>query len=85
MHGLNVRFVDPMMEQIRRETADHKDMEKRHIKPRFAQQAWDDFAELVAFGKAPYDNIDGNRPSYFVTLSTDPSLGKRRAQGNGIE
>ncbi|HGC8067031.1 TPA: TraI/MobA(P) family conjugative relaxase [Yersinia enterocolitica] len=82
MHGLNVRFVDPMMEQIRRETADHKDMEKAYqAEVRTASR--DDFAELVAFGKAPYDNIEGNRPSYFVTLSTDQ--GERTLWGVDLE
>ncbi|MGU2008101.1 TraI/MobA(P) family conjugative relaxase [Pseudomonas aeruginosa] len=28
MHGLNVTFTDPAMEQMRRETAEHKEMEK---------------------------------------------------------
>ncbi len=28
----------------------------------------DDFAELVDFGKAPFEHVKGNRKSYFVTL-----------------
>lgn len=67
MHGFKVRFADPAMEQVRRDTAEHKAMEE-------AFQAETDgstggrHAELVAHGKAPFEHVEGNRKSYFVTV-----------------
>lgn len=67
MHGFKVRFADPAMEQVRRDTAEHKAMEQ-------AFQAETDgstggrHAELVAHGKAPFEHVQGNRKSYFVTV-----------------
>ena len=67
MHGLKVTFTDPAMEQMRRETAEHKEMEKA-FQAEIKASSRDDFAELVDFGKAPFEHVKGNRKSYFVTL-----------------
>lgn len=67
MHSLKVTFTDPAMEKMRRETAEHKDMEKA-FQAEIKASSHDDFAELVDFGKAPFEHVKGNRQSYFVTL-----------------
>ncbi|EAQ2882447.1 conjugal transfer protein TraI [Salmonella enterica] len=66
MHGFNVRFADPAMEQIRRETAEHRDMERAFQAE--TEGSGGRFAELVEHGKAPFEHGKGNSKSYFVTL-----------------
>lgn len=77
MHGFKVRFADPAMEQLRRDTAAHKDMEKE-------AQRLADFAELVDFGKAPFEHVKGNSKSYFVTMR-DEHGEERTLWGVGLE
>ena len=66
MHGFKVRFADPAMEQIRRETAEHRDMERTFQAE--TEGSGGRFAELVEHGKAPFEHGKGNSKSYFVTL-----------------
>jgi len=44
MHGLKVTFSDPAMEQMRRETAEHKEMEKSFQAEIRAQKDTNDIA-----------------------------------------
>ncbi|EFH6694722.1 relaxase/mobilization nuclease domain-containing protein [Escherichia coli] len=74
MHGFNVRFADPDMEQLRRDTAEHKAMEQEANR----------FSELADFGKAPFEHVKGNRKSYFVTLR-DQSGEEHTIWGVGLE
>lgn len=66
MHGFNVRFADPTMEKMRRETAEHRDMERAFQAE--TEGTGGRFSELVEHGKAPFEHVKGNRKSYFVTL-----------------
>lgn len=66
MHGFNVRFADPTMEKTRRETAEHRDMERAFQAE--TEGTGGRFSELVEHGKAPFEHVKGNRKSYFVTL-----------------
>nr|AGH89388.1 putative relaxase protein TraI [uncultured bacterium] len=66
MHGFNVRFADPAMEKVRRETAEHRDMERAFQAE--TEGTGGRYSELVEHGKAPFEHVKGNRKSYFVTL-----------------
>lgn len=66
MHGFNVRFADPAMEKVRRETAEHRDMERAFQAE--TEGTGGRFSELVEHGKAPFEHVKGNSKSYFVTL-----------------
>lgn len=62
-HKLAVTFADPAMEDIRLQMAGQREEDNRNQVGRFDT--------LVEHGHAPYQHKDGNRRSYFVTLTTD--------------
>ncbi|HGA7692105.1 TPA: TraI/MobA(P) family conjugative relaxase [Salmonella enterica subsp. enterica serovar Virchow] len=82
MHGFNVRFADPAMEKVRRETAEHRDMERTFQSETGGTGGR--FSELVEHGKAPFEHVKGNRKSYFVTLR-DEFGEDRTIWGVGLE
>ena len=56
MHGIKVTFADPALEAMRRASADDK------------AEAAEFYSRLVDHGAAPFENRNGARPSYFVTV-----------------
>lgn len=70
MHGFKVRFADPAMEQVRKDTAEHKAMEQA-FQADTEGSTGGRHAELVAHGRAPFEHVQGNRQSYFVTVRNE--------------